>query len=302
MLTVCIPVFNYDVRKLVSELLSQLQTIEDRSEIILIDDGSQEEFKSLCRELQNQKTTVVFSDKNTGRARTRNRFLDYARYENLLFLDCDSEIIKQDFIKSYISDIQKGYPVVCGGRIYPAKPKNKNYRLHWKYGNSRESKTAASRNLQPSRSFMTNNFMIKKQTFREVHFNEKLSAYGHEDTLFGFELQKAGNHIEHIDNPILHGSLQTNKEFLAKTVSGLQNLIFILNELNNDPEFIKNVSLLSFFLRLKKTGLNKIIFFTAPVFIPFISALLRSGFVSLRLFDSYKLFVFSRLYKKQKKD
>ena len=295
MLSVCIPVFNYDVRELTTELFRQMPV---ESEILIIDDCSHDSFKEQYKEIQNEKITVVLLNENIGRARIRNLFLKYARHENLLFLDCDSQIIQPRFLKNYFDCIQKTYTVVCGGRNYPQKIKNRAYALHWKYGIVRESKSAATRSLQPNRSFMTNNFMIRKEIFKKNNFNNKLYNYGHEDTLLGFELLKAGIRIEHINNPVLHGKLETNKEFLAKTIIGIQNLVFILNELNQNQEFINNVSLLNFFFRLKKRGINKTLPFVAIFFGPFISMLLRSGFVNLRLFDLYKLFVFARLYKK----
>lgn len=300
MLTVCIPAYNYNVKSLVNDLLFQMRIIEEKSQIIIIDDGSQETFKNLYKELQNEKISIILLDENIGRSRIRNCFLNYAQNDNLLFLDSDSEIIDADFLKNYFRCIERGYAVICGGRIYPSKVRNRKYVLHWKYGNFRESKTAVTRNLQANRSFMTNNFMIRKEIFQKTHFSDKLYGYGHEDTLLGFELQRANVKIEHIDNPVLHGKLETNKEFLVKTVAGIQNLIFILNELNQDEEFINSVSLLKFFFRVKKRKFEKILSFMSLFLVPFISMLLRSGIVNLRLFDLYKLLVFSRFYTKQK--
>lgn len=298
MLSVCVPVFNYDIRKLIGELFRQIPA---NSEIIIIDDCSDDLFKKQYKVIQNEKTKIVPLEKNIGRARIRNLFLQYARYDNLLFLDCDSEIIGSDFIKKYLDCIQNKYAVVCGGRIYPKEMGGKKYALHWKYGVYRESKTSAARNLQPSRSFMTNNFVIRKNIFQQNHFSDKLYGYGHEDTLLGFELMKAGISIKHIDNPVLHGQLETNKEFLKKTISGIQNLLIILNEVNNDQEFIGNLTLLKTFFELKRKISYKILFFFAPLLIPIISIILKTGITNLRLFDLYKLLVLSRLYKNKGK-
>jgi len=296
MLSVCIPAFNCDIRKLADELLRQIQV---GTEIIIIDDCSGDSFKKQFKDIKSENITIVLLEENSGRARIRNLFLQYARYDNLLFLDGDSQIVNNDFIKKYIDCIQKEYAVVCGGRIYPPKMGSNRYALHWKYGIFREYKTVVERNLHPNRSFMTNNFMIRKDVFQKHHFNDMINGYGHEDTLLGFELKKAGIDIKHINNPVLHGQLETNKMFLRKTVSGIANLLFILKEVNNDPEFIGEVSLLKTFFRWKKKVLYKIFLFIAPLFIPLISAILKMGFVSLRLFDLFKLLVLYRLYQKQ---
>lgn len=296
MLSVCIPVFNCNVRKLVDELLHQIPA---EGEIVIIDDCSRDLFKEQIKEIKNENITIVLLEENIGRARIRNLFLKYAHYDNLLFLDCDSRIVKENFIQKYVDCIQKGYAVVCGGRIYPSEMGSNKYALHWKYGVLRECKTDAERNLHPNRSFMTNNFLIRKNVFQGYHFNDELYRYGHEDTLLGFELKKAGIDITYINNPVLHGQLETNKVFLRKTVSGIKNLLFILKEVNNAPEFINDVSLLKTFFRLKKKGLYKILLFIAPVFIPLISAILKAGVASLRLFDFLKLLVLSRLFQKE---
>jgi glycosyltransferase involved in cell wall biosynthesis len=299
MLTVCIPVFNDDVRKLVSDLLFQIEEAGNVSEIILIDDGSQDSCKDQYRELKNEKVTIRLLEKNIGRTRIRNHFLQLARYDNLLFLDADSQITGARFLKNYFECILRQNTVVCGGRIYPGKAGNKKYALHWKYGVCRESKTASERNRQPNRSFMTNNFMIQKEIFREIHFNDKLYGYGHEDTLLGFDLMQAGIKIGHIDNPVLHGTLVTNEEFLEKTVSGIKNLVIILNEVKPGREFIDNVSLLRTYFKCKKYGMHKVLYFVAPFFSWIIAGLLKKGFINLRLFDLYKLLVFCQVYRKQ---
>ncbi|MBK5269856.1 MAG: glycosyltransferase family 2 protein [Bacteroidia bacterium] len=295
MLSVCIPVFNNDITKLVHDLQLQFPA---EAEIILIDDCSDDSFKTQYRNLQNEKIRVVLLNENIGRARIRNLFLKFAQYDNLLFLDSDSMIVQSDFLKKYIKCIQNNYAVVCGGRIYSTKIEDKKYLLHWKYGVTRESKTEGVRNLQPYRSFMTNNFMIQKKVFQQIHFNDKLTGYGHEDTLIGFELMKAGIRIEHINNPVLHGQLETNKEFLEKTKSSISNLLLILKEVDNDPDFINNVSLLKTFFHFRKKGLYPILYILSPLFIPIVTFIIRSGFINLRLFDLYKLLVLSRMYSK----
>jgi hypothetical protein len=115
-------------------------------------------YKTLYKELKNERITIVLLDENIGRARVRNLFLKYARYENMLFLDCDSLIINSDFLKSYFECISKQIAVVCGGRVYPEKNENKKYALHWKYGTFGESKMITTRKQHFNKSFMTNNF------------------------------------------------------------------------------------------------------------------------------------------------
>jgi hypothetical protein len=153
--------------------------------------------------------------------------------------------------------------------------------------------TADQRNSHPNKSFMTNNFLIKKEILDQIKFDERITAYGHEDTLFGYCLMKKHIQIKHIENPVLHGSLENNSAFLKKTESGIINLSRMLKHLGNEPGFIESVKMLKFHERINAKGLLIIV---RPVFYlicPLIRILLVSGTVSLTLFDIYKLGFFT---------
>ena len=75
--------------------------------------------------------------------------------------------------------------------------------FRWKYGKSREQKTAKVRREFPYHSFSSCNLFIRKEIIQRICFSEKLLQYSHEDTLFGLELQQLSIPILHIDNPII---------------------------------------------------------------------------------------------------
>ena len=85
MLTICIPVYNNDVRKLVRDLLVQIKELDVGIEILIIDDGSDEVHRSQYPELEHEHTTVIQLEQNIGRARIRNRFPKSAVHPHLLF-------------------------------------------------------------------------------------------------------------------------------------------------------------------------------------------------------------------------
>mgnify|MGYP000363990435 FL=1 len=197
MISICIPIHNYDVTSLVNSLHSQCIEANIDFEIILIDDFSEKNFREI-----NSKLSLISNyiqlDNNVGRSRIRNLFLQYAKYEYLLFLDCDS-IINNNFIDNYLdSIIENNSEVFIGGRIYPSIKPDKNYLLRWKYCTLREQTNYPSSN----KAFMSNNFLIKKELFEKIKFDERIKIYGHEDTLFGYELKKAGIKIKYINNPV----------------------------------------------------------------------------------------------------
>jgi GT2 family glycosyltransferase len=289
MLSICIPIYNVNVSTLVEGLLLQANSLSVPFEIILIDDHSLPEFADENGKLKAIGLTYLGLHENIGRARIRNLFISSAKYNYLLFLDCDSQLVSPDFLKNYLPHIQQGSKVVCGGRIYSDTPPSPDKLLHWKYGREKESQPASIRASNPYRSFMTNNFLIEKKVLEAIKFDERLSGYGHEDTLFGYQLQKQGIPITHVDNPILHAELQSNKEFLEKTECAISNLRDILTFVNNDSTFIEDVTLLKYYFSLKKKGL----LFTVKVPYLLLRSSIRSqlakGLTSMRLFDFYKL-------------
>ncbi len=288
MLSVCIPVFNFNIAKLINELTHQGALLKIDFEIIVIDDASKNfkiSNKNIC-----SKIKYIELEKNIGRSKIRNLFLSFANYEYLLFIDCDSLIIHQDYLLNYIKEIKTKPNIVCGGRIYPEKCPSRNQRLSWKYGKLRESKPIHTRLLSPNKSFMTNNFLIQRVLLEEIKFDERLTQYGHEDTLFGFELSKRNVSITHIENPVLNGEIENNKIYLSKTEKAIQNLVKIVDFTKNDSEFIQDNKLLISYQKIKKIELFlRLIFLTLR---PTIRVLLTNGIVNLYLIDFYKLGTF----------
>lgn len=289
MLSICLPVYNFNIGPLVKELSRQAGGLNVPFEIIVIDDKSDDHYR-IANEYECKGLKYIQLDKNTGRSRIRNLFLSYAKYEYLLFLDCDSLVIGPCFISDYLQAARKDPGMVlCGGRIYPQKPPERSSRLRWKYGIERESKPAGERNSSPHESFMSNNFLISRDIFSKVGFDEKLSGYGHEDTLFGFDLKKKGITIIHIDNPVLNGHLESNSQYLKNTEQGITNLVSILKQRDYDIDFINHVKILRYASGIRKGIRLKTI---KNVFIASKSAvkmILTIGITSLKLFDFYKL-------------
>lgn len=289
MISICIPVYNFDVNALIGKLAEQLKSAEFEGEIVIIDDCSTSEYKNTNKAICSQHTFVELEE-NVGRSKIRNLFLKYAKFDNLLFLDCDGFVIRDSFISSYINFIEdKEYNVVCGGRIYDTTPVKRNRKLRWKYGLNKESQPVGVRLQAPNKSFMTNNFLIRRSLLEQIRFEERINKYGHEDTLFGYMLKQKGLAINHIDNPILNGDIETNSLYLKKTEEGLANLVYIIKYQDYDNDFMEDVTILDFYQKLKNNKKDGLVYFFYKLFGPFIRFLLLKGFVNLKLFDFYKL-------------
>ena len=225
MLSVLIPVYQWDCRQLVHELLRQGRMLGCAFEIRLYDDGSPDACRLLNRQLSTQPEVVYReSPVNLGRAGIRNKLAAEARYDWLLFMDADSGVVKDDFLRVYMSYAESP-GLVCGGRVYASRPPaDSSYYLHWLFGRRRESYMAGRRQRDPLLGFMTNNYMISRRLQQAFPFHASLRTYGHEDTLLGLQLKEAGISIYHIDNPLRHEGLETTRVFLQKQQQAIRNL------------------------------------------------------------------------------
>lgn len=289
MISICIPVYNFDIERLIKALSSQIESVDAVVELIVVDDGSEADIKTRNK-TTCQNCKYVELPENVGRSKIRNLFLNYATQDYLLFLDCDSLIENPRFLSNYLEILKQQPKVVCGGSTYRPQRPGRQQRLRWKYGIYKESRSAETRSEQPYNSFMSNNFLIQRRVFKEVRFDERITKYGHEDTLLGYSLKKKQLPITHIDNPALNGEIDTNSEFLRKTREGIVNLISILNFEEYHQDLMEGISLLRFYQKIRK--FESIVLWLFLLTKPLMSCLLSKGYVSLKLFDFYKLGLF----------
>ncbi len=291
MLSVLIPVYNFDVRHFVYELHKQLIESGKEHEIIIADDASIPQYKALLAEIECLPLVrVILLENNFGRAKIRNFLANQAQYANLLFVDCDSAIPGNDYINQYLSYCPVD-GVVCGGRIYTENPPdNQLLLLRWLCGTKREVFPASARNENPCKSFMSNNFLISARVFHRVGFNENITGYGHEDTLFGIELYRKKISIFHIDNPLVHIGLEENVAFLEKTKQGIANLVRLYKNPEINPFIVQYVTLTKRYHQFKKYGLTILISLLYPLFSEMIQKNLLSAKPRLLLFDMFKLY------------
>ena len=302
MLSVLIPVYNYNAVSLVQQLYNQAVKAEIPFEILLLDDNSDNTCKReniVLRDLPN--TTLFELPTKVGRAIARNYLAGQAKYDYLLFLDCDSEPIDNQFIAQYLPYCKGKSIVVCGGTAYkPQKPQADSY-LRWIYGVRCETKSAKQRNKAPNSQFSTFNFLISRELFLSIRFNELLRNYGHEDTLFGLELQKQNYIITHIDNPLYHMGIDTNAVYLEKTRHGVENLKILLEKYPDNEELIQNIRLLKYYVFLDRYYLLYVFLFFFRLFKRLILANFNSKYPNLTLFNVYKLgYLCSLKYRKKR--
>ncbi len=289
-LSICIPIYNYNVTKLINDLSQQALKEEIKHEIILIDDNSDVYEKENAQLATLPYTQLTRLPQNIGRSAIRNQLAKKAQFEYILFMDCDAEVVDDFFIKRYIVSAQSSHAdIIMGGCCYKKEQPASDYYLRWLYGIQREEKSAEKRNTAPYRSFTAFNCLIKKKLFDTIQFDETLRKYGHEDTLFGWELKQQNCNLIHIDNPAYHLSYDDTNSFIKKTESSISNLWCIYQKTNHKKEFRKDIKILRYQHILKWTFLLRpYIWFFNLQKNRFISNL-TSNQPDLRIFDLYKL-------------
>lgn len=288
-LSICIPIYNFDINELINDLRSQINSNHLDAEIILIDDASDKNFIEINRNLETKVNQFILLDKNIGRSKIRNLFLKYSQSEYLLFLDCDGKIININFLKTYFDYIDKKKPdVIFGGRKVSDLKPNSEYGLRWKFATERENLPVNQRLKAPYLDFQTNNFIVKKSILEKVPFNEGITQYGYEDLVFSKDLYDHQVKIDHIDNPIFNNDVETNAVFLSKADQSAKSLAQLIK---TDKNFnrVAQIKLTKAYLIMKKTGTIYIYRLIYKLCKSRIEKKLLTGNASLKALDFYKL-------------
>jgi hypothetical protein len=269
MISVLIPIYNFNVAKLVKDLHAQLLYANVVFEIILGDDASTDSHNNA--KLTDLQGVSYFSlPENIGRAKMRNLLVEKANYPFLLFMDCDAAVSSALYINNYIVEISRNKAPVCiiGGVAYRKPKPNPKYYLRWHYGKKREATDADVRNRKPYKSFTSFNAVFSKSIFDVVKFDESFSTYGNEDTFFGDQLRNAKFPVIHINNPLYHDGLDTNEEYVKKVETSIDNLISLFNLKKIDSGFVNENRLLATYFKCKKLNLTPLLWLYYKKYLP----------------------------------
>ncbi len=224
MLSILIPNFDENVVRLVKDLHAQAIELPTDFEILICDQATTDVHLEANRTLNELEGVSYFRwNERQGRSANRNHLADQAKGEWLFFIDSDAVMIHTDTLDRFWK--AKHSESAIGGTVYyEMEDPGPEYRLRWKYGRNREMKSPIDRSRNPYQSFLSFVFLIGKDSFNKVRFNESITEYGHEDTLFGRQLKYAFIRPMYIDSPVEHAGLETAEVFLNKTARSIENL------------------------------------------------------------------------------
>lgn len=119
MLSILIPTYNYVCVKLVTDLQQQAERLECPYEILVADDASEDAFKRENRKINGiPGCKYIELQENVGRSRIRNILGRLARYDYLIFMDCDASVVSNEFLSRYMA-VRNAAEVVYGGLVHP---------------------------------------------------------------------------------------------------------------------------------------------------------------------------------------
>lgn len=233
MLSVCIPVYRYDVRPLVRELLRQAEEVGQALEILVYDDASPGDGDWGQAELRSTPgIRYVELPENLGRAAIRNKMAREASQEFVAMLDADGAL-NPNWLRDYLTAVPEiqfltgaddATIMIVGGRNYaPEPPPEPALHLHWWYGTQRESQV----DKDDWNNFHSNNFLTRRDILLAYPFPEDGSGYGHEDTLWGQQQYLAKTLLFGLENPVIHLGLEPNDVFLGKQREAIRNLALL---------------------------------------------------------------------------
>ncbi len=151
---------------------------KENYEIIVINDGSTDNTENMLKKLELKPALVYLSQEQTGPAGARNRGIEQANGEFIIFID-DDIIVTPNFIEHHIKKQKENQKIIVHGPVIytnnPDKPTSEEMKL-----------TDFSRAF-----FATGNVSIRKKYLLTAGlFNENFKEYGWEDLELGYRLQK----------------------------------------------------------------------------------------------------------------
>jgi glycosyltransferase involved in cell wall biosynthesis len=206
-LSIIIPCYNVEkyVRECIESVLSQKTNF--KYEVILINDGSQDNTLNILKEYEDKSNTILINQENKGFSGARNIGLQYVQGEYLMFVDSDDRLSK-NAIENLLSVAYKGNYEIVEGRYVLFSEKNILFE-------EQIDKKKCVKPIQDLKGYPWAK-VIKSSLFQNLIYPE---GYWFEDTIMGFLVYPRVNKAAKI-NDIVYEYRQNN---LGITITSKKN-------------------------------------------------------------------------------
>ncbi len=214
-------------------------------EIIIVDDGSSDETEKIVNEFNAPYDITYHKQDNAGPAKARNKAIELAKGEYLLFIN-DDTIAHQDLLNEHYKTHlnSKNFPPenqkisVLGSFDYVPEVKNKPFvnfleLTNWVFAYP----MMKSEHFYPYRFFWTCNLSIKKSAVIEAGlFDEDFKEPMGEDTELGFRLEKLGYFVYYNKSAISwHDHAMNINDFTKRQILNGRTMILLFKK---QPEIL----------------------------------------------------------------
>lgn len=222
-LSVLTPFYKYDP----SALIARLGVAPADVEIIMLDDGgnSAELAANTIAALEQTAAPwrLIIKAKNGGRAAARNRLLEEARGEYVLFLDADMLPDSTRFLAAWLGVIQTQRPEVAfGGLSLTQAELSAETALHHDLFGSSDCAPAHQRQRKAAQTVASANLLVRRELLQQIPFDNSFVGWGFEDTDWALTAARQ-TPILHVDNPATHAGLDDIDTLMRKSAEAGPN-------------------------------------------------------------------------------
>ncbi|MEZ5954521.1 MAG: glycosyltransferase family A protein [Hyphomonas sp.] len=225
-LSICVPAYHDDPSVLI-RTLAQLAGAGN-CEVLIYDDGSNDPVMTAAIEAAVQSypgpARHLNAMSNSGRSAARNRLVETATSDWILFIDADMLPDEPTFLTAYLEQIEANDApsLIAGGfSLKQARP-CANQKLHAAQAKRSDCVSASRRARDPGRFVFTSNIVVHKRVLDAIGFDEQFTGWGWEDVDWGLRVSEAFP-ILHIDNTATHLGLESDDVLLRKFGTSGQN-------------------------------------------------------------------------------
>jgi Glycosyl transferase family 2 len=217
-LSIVSPTWRHDPKALLDALAREAGSLP--VELVVIDDGSGDPV--LAQSLRDQieafpaPARVILLTSNVGRSRARNRLIQEAQAEYLLFLDSDMLPDAPDFLAQWMDLLTKRGPdVAYGGFSVKQVPDLPKLRLARALALRMDCQNANARSMRGVMAVATSNLLVRASVLQQVPFDSGFSGWGWEDAEWAVRAN-ARFGVIHVDIPATHMGLDPAEVILKK--------------------------------------------------------------------------------------
>lgn len=250
--SVIVPIYNAEhiaLKKCIESLVHQ--TLKE-IEIILVDDGSTQECRSICDEYAlTDKRIRVIHKTNGGVSSARNCGVSVAHGEYIGFVDSDDYVEADFYMKLYMAAKKNNSDLVCSGYIKEKDGKKTIENV------SEEERLSVDRAIEEFLLFRKIDFRVwnkifKREIAKEIYFSEEYRIA--EDELYIYNFIMLSNDILYIPYAgyiyNINSSSVMSSKFSEKNLDALRVTEKIACTINNQKIYNVNYFKLNLYLRL----------------------------------------------------